>query len=102
MVQGTWAGAHGGEGRGAGAGMGLQPVRAAPLGPPEGWADEAHPWLTLGAGALALRVGPGAGPVAAQRSVRLSSVFVSESLRVQSRCIFIPFYNVSRSEALFL
>lgn len=71
-------------------------------GPPEGWAGEAHPRLTLGAGVLALRVGPGAGPAAAQRSVRLSSVFVSESLRVQSRCIFIRFYNVSRSEALFL
>lgn len=91
-----------GEGRGARARTGLQPVRATPSGAPEGWAGGTRPWLSLGAGVLAVRVGPGAGTVAAQRSVHLSSVFVSRFLRVQSCCIFIPFYDVNCSELLFL
>lgn len=42
-----------------GQGRGSSLSELPPWGPPEGWAGEAHPRLTLGAGVLALRVGPG-------------------------------------------
>lgn len=61
MVQGAWAGAHWGEGAGCQGRDGAPACQSCPLGAPlRAGLAQAHPWLTLGAGVLALlRVGPG-------------------------------------------